>query len=250
MLGKYRVLLGFLLICALATAVAVRTKPDESVQQFTAKREEKVKTFPVVDFDQPELTNKELREKRHAKSKRYDKSSGQKIEEPSVSLSVKRPSDWADGLSGIPTAESDTVVVAFVKDATAYLSADRTAVYSEFRLRIDDVLKAEGPHVEIGTGLVVQRFGGIVRFRSGKTIMYETAGQGMPLPGSQYVFFLKSINNNSDFRIITAYDVTNSTVTPLDGSVADESTRSYPFDEYKGYAVPGFLNRVRQMFNN
>lgn len=236
-------------MCAVLATLAVRTQPQQPVKQFSGKREEKLKSFAVVDFDRPEPADKNLRENRQAKSKRYDKSSGQKIEEPPFSLEVKRSSDWADGLSGIPIAESDTVVIAFVNDAVAHLSADKTAVYSEFNCRIEDVLKAEGPTIALGNALVIQRFGGIVRFRSGKTIAYETAGQGMPLPGRRYVFFLKAVKESGDFRIITAYDVTDSLVAPLDGSIVDESTRSYSFDGYRNYEVSKFLGRIREMLS-
>jgi hypothetical protein len=248
MRGKGQALTLFLLLILTATTAAVvgvRSGTQKSVKPSKTTREGKVGTFPIVDFDKPEPTDKALREQRQTRSKRYDRSSGQKIEEPSVSLAAIRSSGWADRLSAIPARESDAVVIATVTNAAAHLSNDKTAVYSEFDCRIDEVLKAEGYSVPIGSTLVVQRFGGVVRFRSGLTIMFETAGQGMPTSGRRYVFFLKQIEDSGEFRIVTAYDVTDSTIAPLDGSVADESTRSYPFDEYQGCDVASFLDGVK-----
>jgi hypothetical protein len=44
----------------------------------------------------------------------------------------------------LPTHISNAVVIGEVTDAKAYLSEDRTSVYSEFTIRVGEVLKKAG----------------------------------------------------------------------------------------------------------
>jgi hypothetical protein len=246
MKSKGQGLTFFLLIMAAvttATVLGMHSQTQEDVKSARRTRQEKERAFPIVDFDEPEPIDKEVREKRQTRSKRYDKYSGQRIEQSSVSFTRIASSDWANRLPAIPVAESDVIVAGTVTHAAAHLSNDKTAVYSEFDCRVDDVLKSQRTSVAIGVTLVLQRFGGIVRFPNGTTFTTETVGQGMPVTGGQYVFFLKGLDETNDFRIITAYEVSGLQVTPLDGSIADEGTRRYAFDQYQRYE-PALLLKV------
>lgn len=50
--------------------------------------------------------------------------------------SFELPESHAPAETSLPAIESDAVVIGEVTDAHAYLSNDRTSVYSEFELRI------------------------------------------------------------------------------------------------------------------
>ena len=229
-----------------ATVLTMRSYTQQTQPISKDAREEKRRAFPVVDFDAPQPADKEVRAKREARSKRYDKYSGQQIQEAPLTSGRIFSSHWANDLSAIPVAESDVVLVGTVNNAEAYLSNDRTAIYSEFDTQIDEVLKNGTLSLPIGTIATIERFGGAVRFRSGSVLTYETAGQGMPLIGRKYLFFLKRISGDTQFRIVTGYEICGSTVSPLDGSAVEEGTRQYVFDQYKGYEVFAFLQKVRE----
>src|SRR5204862_422123 len=93
------------------------------------------------------------------------------------------------GLSSIPTDQSDVVIVGEVNAAHAYLSNDKTGVYSEFTIQVEQILKA--PIGISPTSIVAERLGGAVRFPSGWIIRYEIYNQGMPSVGQRYLLFLR-----------------------------------------------------------
>jgi hypothetical protein len=64
------------------------------------------------------------------------------------------------GISAIPVEISDAVVVGTVLNATAYLSPDATGVYSEFTLKVDEVMKDRSGSILADTSLAVDREGG------------------------------------------------------------------------------------------
>jgi hypothetical protein len=121
-------------------------------------------------------------------------------------------------VSALPVTQSDVILVGEVTDAKAYLSNDRVGIYSEFAIRADEVLKNGSPLLITPTGSVVlEREGGRVRFPSGSVQRYAIANQGMPQVGKRYLLFLKSIEDDQDFSIITGYELNTGRVSPLDG---------------------------------
>lgn len=212
--------------------------------------QKKQRELPVADFDRQEPTDVAARAKRRTKGKRYDRHSSQPIEEaPWVSGRIWS-SDWAKGLPALPIADSDAVIVGRVNSAEAHLSNDKTGIYSEFSIQLEEVLK-DGPHSSTlpGNSISGERLGGAVRFPSGSIQRYETRGQGMPRVGNRYLLFLKRLNQEPDFFIITGYDLSGTTVSPLDGSEVEEGTESYPFDKYRGFDVSSFVGLVRTATN-
>jgi len=118
-------------------------------------------------------------------------------------------------MPGIPSALSDVVLTGLISDAQAHLSNDKTGIYSEFAVVVGEVLK--GDVNKFGRTITMERFGGAVRFSSGRIQKYESDGQGMPRVGSQYVLFLKRLDQE-DFKLLTAYELRDDRVIPLDGS--------------------------------
>ena len=138
----------------------------------------------------------------------------------------------------LPSAQSDAVVIGEVTDAQAHLSNDRTSVYSEFTVRVEEVLKNPNQiALTPSEAIILEREGGAVRFPSGRVQRYRIAHQRMPLVGRQYVLFLKYNNQGGGFSILTGYDLRKDQVIPLDS--LDQ------FAVYKGTDKNSFLNAVR-----
>jgi hypothetical protein len=200
--------------------------------------------LPVVAFEAQEPTDVKTLAKRKFKASRYDRQSSQPIQEAPLVSSRLWSSHWADGLPALPVDSSDVVLLGGVLDAKAYLSNDKTGVYSEFNVQVAAVFMDSKPPIYPGSVVSLERFGGAVRFPSGAIQRYETAGQGMPRVGGRYLFFLKRIEE-ADFTILTGYELDGETVVPLDGAVVEEGNGKYPFDKYRGFDVSTFLQMVR-----
>lgn len=154
-------------------------------------------------------------------------------------------SHWSKDLSALPFPQSDVVLIGGVMDAKAHLSNDRTGIYSEFSVQVEQVFKnATGDAVNPGNTVFLERFGGAVRFSSGVVLKYETKGQGMPGIGQQCLFFLKRINE-TNYKLITGYHLDGQVVSPLDGAEVEEGSGTYPFDVYQGFDIPTFLGIVK-----
>lgn len=209
--------------------------------------------LPVVDFslkpqetvDLTSQTNKEEAARRKTRAARYDRHSSEPIQEGYLISGRVWSTHWYRGLSALPVTESDAILLGGVIDAKAHLSNDKTGIYSEFSVQVEEVLKNSGPDSIIpGTVVSIERFGGAVRFPSGTIQRYETTGQGMPRVGERYLFFLKR-RNEGDLTIVTGYQLQADVVSPLDGSAVEGGKGVYPFDIYQGFDTSRFLQIVR-----
>lgn len=174
--------------------------------------------YAIVDFDAtPEGLTQAQIEERRIKNKRYD-----------ASLTVMpRPPAGADGLTGydvepetaaIPFDQSRLIVVGRVTGSKAHLSNAKKGVYTEYQVTVEQIIKPDG-EMKNTTGqiLTMDRAGGVVRYSSGRTILYRIAGQDLPEAGGRYVLFLsKDEPDNPNYKIVTAYRLEAGTVSALD----------------------------------
>jgi hypothetical protein len=195
--------------------------------------------LPVVDFDAPEPSDPEARERRRKKNARHDKNSlVHKGDGYGNAVETTLFNEWDWGLPAIPAARSGVVLTGEVTDAQAHLSNDKTGIYSEFAVKIGEVLKnVSSASLLPGNTMYVERRGGVVRYPNGRKYPYKIADQGMPRVGAQYLFFLKAADGDQVFEIITAYESREGKVFPLD-SVQQ-------FDVYKGRGQDEFFEKVR-----
>jgi hypothetical protein len=135
----------------------------------------------------------------------------------------------------LPIAISDAVIIGEVKDAKAFLSEDKTAVYSEFIIQVDEVLKgsSSGP-MTIGSYVTALRPGGGVRFPSGKVRKFLVAGRTLPHRQGRYALFLKYDDLAQAFYIVTGYELRGGKVFPLDG-IPKYGSDKHPFASYSKY---------------
>ena len=73
----------------------------------------------------------------------------------------------------------------------------------------------------------------------------------MPIVGKKYVFFL-NYSNETGFSIITAYELRQGQVFPLDGVSGNGSVvrQVAGYQSFKGVSEVDFLNRVKEAIEN
>lgn len=236
---KIKVSWLILLIALLAGPMILLTL---SQIEAVAQRSKAADQEPTVDYSKPQANEV----KRRAKGRRYDKPKNGAISElPPGVEELPLNSHWWQGISALPIPESTTIVVGTVLDGTAYLSNDRSGIYSEFAVRIEQNLKDINPiTVNPGETITAERMGGAVRFPSGKVQRYRISRQGMPQVNERYVFFLKC--NGEDYDIITGYQLKDGKVIPLDGGDTSGGENGLQFGKYYGTAEDSFLSELQE----
>lgn len=241
-----------MLLAAIVSVMAARHSQEsagsQQREQIQSVADEPHNQFPIVDYDAPETSNAESRAERQLKSGKYD--NAHLPLDPSVSTDSQILStlDWEDGLSALPVIESHAIVKGRVSEAKAYLSNDKSAVYSEFTVHIDEVLKDDKPvALSPGSYIPVERDGGRVRFPSGSITLSMTRGQGMPLTGQSYILFLTHdfpLHKSSEkaFHLLTGYELRDGLVFPLD----NPGNGTHPLAAtYRGAEVKALLTDLR-----
>jgi hypothetical protein len=200
--------------------------------------------WPLAVLDSPEPSESAERDKRRAKSRKHNKSLlGLKgaAQSPPPAGRVTLVTDWEVGLPALPAEQSSAVITGEVLSARAYVSTDRSGVYSEFTILVNEVLKNDERAPLAPGGLIsADREGGRVRIRPGQTVLFTIKGQRMPLAGRQYVLFLSEDGPpGSNYRIVTGYEVREGRVFPLD------DVKGHPFETFTGKEAEGVLRMIR-----
>ena len=237
-----------LLVAAIVSAMAGRPHNKvTSPQEKQATDDEFQKQFPLVDYIAPDALSREARAERQRKSAKYDNAN--LALDPNITEDGQITSflDWEGGASALPVDKSAAIIVGQVTNAQAYLSNNKTAVYSEFTIQIDSVLKNDR-HMPLksGSSVAAEREGGRVRYPTGKIELSLTVVQGMPLPGHSYVLFLTHDFNfhgthDDAFHLLTAYELRNGKVFPLD----NPGNGTHPMAAYTGTDEKAFMNDLR-----
>ena len=211
---------GFVVFAVVAFAAILTSVLGEGQKQNpTAKAQRRAfdeNRFPIADYAAPEPSDPVERAKRQMRGRKHDNSSW-RVYPNSPSDSMVRV-DYVDrNLPAFPFDKSSLVVVGQISDADAYLSNDKTGVYSVFAVQVNEVLKnSTSMPVASSSVLEVEREGGRVRFPNGRLHLYMIAEQDMPQVGLRYVLFLTNTTGESDFQIVTGYELRDSKVSPLD----------------------------------
>jgi hypothetical protein len=203
---------------------------------------------PVAEYAAPEPSDAQERALRRLRGHRFDKRDNQPLAElPPGVENLPLINHWDNNLPALPAAQSDLVVLGTITDDKAYLSPDKTGVYSEFGVKVEAVLKSDArAPVTPGNVITATREGGGVRFPSGRTQYYRIHRQGLPRAGGRYLLFLKENQDAQDFTIITGYALSGGEVLPLDGGGAKERAGRLPFAAYEGVDESTFLDDVRK----
>jgi hypothetical protein len=235
-------------ITLLNFAITLYSQGQQKQVQGIAEGAEQVKaaksTFPTADYDTPEPVDPDKRAKRKARNARHDKSTqGVKggLNAPSNSGDeIVLVTDWETSVPRIPATQSDVILIGEILDANAYVSTDKNGVYSEFKTRVEDVLKNDNVSpISRGVEVSLERHGGQVRYPSGRTDWFHIALQSMPLVNRRYIVFLKRIGDES-FHLITGYELRGGHVYSLDSDASQ-------FRFYDGMDESRFLQQLREV---
>lgn len=250
---KVTILLFLTVLCiAGITAMATLRGQDESNSSASDQQKSNkigdAHNLPTVDSSDPEPSESEKRAKRKAKGKKYNNKNALPIDESADQIFTVL--DWDANLPAFPVAQSQAVIIGNVVDAQAHLSDDKADVYSEFTVRVDEVLKNDNRiPIAHGSSINVERKGGRVRFPSGHIVVSYTNHQRMPHAGGRYVLFLTHDfpmggSYEQDFYIITGYELRASRVFPLDSVLS-----GHPITAYNGVDESSFLRDLRSVAN-
>jgi len=250
--NKDSILLLFgLLVLAAIIVVALPSRSQDFSTRLGQRPGDEVQ-MPIADFALPDPTDAKERAMRKARGSRYDNPGQKPIAELELGTEpLPLNNHWWWSIPALPVNKSDAIVVGEILSAQAYLSSDKTGVYSEFRIDISEVLKnAGGATLLSRSEVIATRQGGIVRFPSGRQQRYTTAQQGMPIVGRRYVFFLRCNVSGQEFSLLTAYELRNDRVLPLDG-YGDKGERALPsFTKFEGMEETVFLKTVADAISN
>jgi len=212
------------MVMALIAIVELRSQGQGNNNSNSADKQQQGREFesqfPIANLkDTNTLTHAE-REKRRKKSRRYDGYKNAIGENIKIITSSRH---WAVGLPALPVLQSDAVVIGSIENAKAFITDECAAVYSEFELKIENVLKNDTYNpLAVGAQITIEREGGRVRTSSGRIGISFTNGMGMPRIGKRYLFFLThrfpetAEKEETDFYIVTAYELRDGRVYPMD----------------------------------
>jgi hypothetical protein len=207
-------------------------------------RSEYESQFPVVDYNAAEPKTVEEIALRKAKGKRYDN-------QDFVSR-IPHPKDWETTLSDyapprptdIHTLPSKIVVIGEVLNSQAYLSNDKSGVYSEFSIRVEEVIKTNNLDKVTESNLITaDRMGGFVRYPNGQKVLYSISG-GMLRIGRRYVLFLSNNDQSPNYYLAKGYELTSIGALWMDGRKKYEGTDEAIFKKSISEEIDKFLKEL------
>lgn len=251
MRGYERITLALLITSAVVVGAVITTfgVPGQN-NSASGKRQrfdwaEFKSQFPETDINKPEPNDPVKRARRQGRGKKYDYG-GIPISENGDTITVNN--EWDIGLPALPVIKSDLVLIGEVTDAQAYLSNDKTAIYSEFTIRVNEVLKNTTTlTLTEGSSLSADRQGGRVRFPSGHITLQYVSGQGMPRVGRRYALFLTHHDEERGAHILTGYELRGGRVFPIDNPAGGQHSIA---TVYKEADETSFLKDLRTAVAN
>lgn len=206
-----------------ATATLQKTKQNDPASPAKKKAEQDF--YTVTDYTVSDSVDPTKSALRKLRSKRYNMPTSKGVDPKRFAITEGRESAFGGPPShapvepALPAAQSDAVVIGEVTDAKAFLTEDKTSVLTEINIRVTELLKENiSARFSVGDNLDAIRSGGAVRFPSGKLIRQGHDGKPLPRIGRVYLFFLKyNDDGGQDYRILTAYELLDGHVFPLDG---------------------------------
>lgn len=112
---------------------------------------------------------------------------------------------------------ADTAVLATVTSATSYFSGDKSAIYSEHNLQLDQVLyRRDDLPLRAGSTLTGSRIGGSMWIDDLTVATFRVDGLGFPRVGEQYILFLEWNPDLGDFTILRAFWEDSGVIVPVD----------------------------------
>jgi hypothetical protein len=197
--------------------------------------------FPTVDYDELDLPDTEENRAKKEKKKRFNDLGNwvSKFTQPYTKETIS--SAGYLNFPALPVANSDIILIGVVGETKAHLSENKRNVFSELTVAVETVFKTSNQQVKLGSVVSVDRMGGFVKYPNGQTVLYRRAGMYIPKTGGRYLFFLNSLNKH-DYGILTAYELAETGVIPLD--------MSSQFFAFEGKSETEILTELRGLLLN
>ena len=193
-----------------------------------------------MDFDAPEPSDATERERKKEKDKRYEKNAFLvRTPMPDYSSSILYDNEPLPS-SAFPFNQSKLVITGAIIGSRAAVSSNKAAVYSEYDIQVESVLKQSGGReFQPGHVLSADRLGGKVRYSNGAVMLYLNDWQDLPEPFESYLFFLDNEGGKDpNYKIVTAYKTKDDNVTALDSAGK--------FREHNGRKKDEFIKLAKQ----
>lgn len=238
------VLVGFVISAAVVLVTISGQSQNKNIQQ---KAED---LAPTVDFDVPERAEQKENEIRMQRGRKYkSRVPLDKMEDQTAVFEL--PGSHYRIEPAFPVEQSDIIITGTITDSRAFISNDKSAVYSEFQVTVNQILKKRGDQpVAEQSSLVTERIGGNVRFPSGRIQRRGDSGRNLPRIGKQYVLFLKWDEQGKDYLILTGYEVLGDAVYPLDGYKDDNHPIYSNYGRYKNANFLEFISELQAVIAN
>lgn len=259
---RSKVGLLFLIVVVIATTTITIIHSQQKQDTTSLKKTINDEYVPITDFNKSLPTDVKAKDKRLKRSKRGNLKvgGGTGVSDPRrYMLTEERYSGYggfethAPVEPAIPAAKSDVVITGEITKAEAFLSEDKVSIYSEFTANVGSILKnSTSEDINVGDSIIISRGGGGVRMPSGKIIKKLFEGKPMPHVGSKYILFLKYETEGDDYPLVTAYEIRDGRILPLDGLDRDGRViyQLTSHQSYKGTSETDFLNLVQLAINN
>lgn len=230
-------------VVVLILTTALANRQEGGNERRVARQEKKLdfSRFPITDFHGPEPVDANVRAAREAKGRKYNDKHMPQISDDTYQIFAG--ADWDVGLPALPVERSAAVVIGTVRSGHAYLTPDKTGIYSEFRVTTDTVIKNDPTNViKDGATITVERRGGRVRMPSGRIVLSWVSHQNMPRVGGRYLLFLthqfETPNDTpKDFYLLTGYELREGQVHLL-----DDTLPGHPITRYDGTSETTLLS--------
>jgi hypothetical protein len=148
-------------------------------------------------------------------------------------------------LPEIPVAESTVIVTGVVRGIDPHLSEDKTVLYTEYTVDIEQVLhNVSGYLVNPTIAIVRHGFDRPVRMPSGRVVKTVAVGHGFALArNAKYVLFLRSVPDSVVYTPVKAWEVRDGKVF----ATAPEDLRRVNSDttDFQGGDYDRFVESIR-----
>ena len=171
----------------------------------------------------PEPTNEEERARRQARGAMFDDPKHAKrrldIPDPNEGRIVYGRSPGTPlKIPALPVSESDTVIIGSVASLQPYFSNDRTSIYHELVVQVEQVLKDKSLVVAAPNGSVaIVGEGGALRLPNGKVAeeFIPPDNENDIRIGGRYVLFLRYRPQGEAFSLIKAWQLMGGRAVPM-----------------------------------
>ena len=198
-----------------------------------------------VGYDSPPISDPAEFERRQRISSRYDnrqlvlRTVEAEYSVHTISCGYREPL--------LPVKKSALIFVGEVLKAKVFLSNDKSGVYTEFTLRVDDVLK-NTDKLKPAT-VVTDRDGGVVAYPNGFKVPYESGNAKLYVPATKYLFFLATDDKSPNFKVLTSYDLSSSTSWSMEEGGWTFETFKTMHEHLKSLTRSSFVEMVRELIS-